>query len=181
MNRTRRPVPEAKGDSLPRRSSFEGSTPGCHKRQRSLSRAGCHLRKSLRLGRWQPLRRRRQSAQGNMAHCGYCAHCRRSIRLGHWALGVGAVMAPKLFLELVTQGRGGRATLAGVLLHRLVFFLHVLGPDGERDFAILAVDRDDLGLDAVAVLQYGTRVFDAIARYIGGAQITFYLVGELDY
>ncbi|MCR4300261.1 MAG: Rieske 2Fe-2S domain-containing protein [Sulfuricaulis sp.] len=31
------------GDSFPRRSSFERSTPGCHKRQRSLSRTGCHL------------------------------------------------------------------------------------------------------------------------------------------
>src|SRR3990167_637134 len=77
----------------------------------------------------------------------------RHLPAGRRISGIGAVMAPKLFLELVAQGRGGRAPLAGILLHRLVLFLHVFGPDGERDLAILTVDRDDLGLDAVAVLQ----------------------------
>jgi hypothetical protein len=73
-------------------------------------------------------------------------------------------MPAQLLLELVAQGRGGRTALARVFLHRLVLLLHVLGPDGKRDLAVLAVDGGDLGLDLVAILQRGTGVLDAIAR-----------------
>src|SRR3989344_999311 len=38
------------------------------------------------------------SAQGYIVHCGFCAHCRKSIRLGHWALLSGILL--RLFVPL---------------------------------------------------------------------------------
>src|SRR5688500_9015466 len=70
-------------------------------------------------------------------------------------------------------GRARAATrLRGVLLQGGLLFGGVLLLDRQVDGAALAVDVDDHHLQLVAFLHVGAHVLHAVARDLGGAQVT---------
>src|SRR5579862_1113548 len=79
------------------------------------------------------------------------------------------------------RGAGARAALRGVLLQGGGLFGRVLLLDGQVDRAALAVDVDDDRFDRVAFLQVGADVLDAVARDLGGAEVTLHVLLELDH
>src|SRR5690242_4843077 len=94
------------------------------------------------------------------------------------------VLAAQLRLEERAQVRGARARARGlrrVALQRLRLLRRVLLLDGELDGAALAVDVDDDGLDGVALLQVRAHVLDAVAGDLGGAQVRFHVLLDLDH
>src|SRR6185437_6797505 len=81
-----------------------------------------------------------------------------------------AITADLLFQQVSQTGPGGRR-LGAVALHCLCLFVDLLGLDGQRDRARLAVDTGELRLDFLADLQHRARVLDAIAAELGGTQL----------
>src|SRR5688572_5061346 len=79
------------------------------------------------------------------------------------------------------RGAGAAARLGGVLLHRRGFLGRVLLLDRQVDRAALAVDVDDHRLDLLAFGQVLAHVLDAVARDLGGAQVSLHVRGELDH
>src|SRR5258705_1067314 len=102
-------------------------------------------------------------------------------------------VAPLLFLVLRSaqlrlqqraqvRGAGARAAaLGGVLLQGGGFFGRILLLDRKVDGAALAVDVDDDHLELFALLEVRAHVFHAIARDLGGAQVTLDILLQLDH
>src|SRR6185295_2170324 len=84
------------------------------------------------------------------------------------------------FLEQVTQAGARRRLFGTVVRNRLGLFVHFLRLDGQRDRTRLAVDAGEPGFDFLADLEHGARVFDAVTRELGGAQLAFDAVAEVD-
>src|SRR5260221_381953 len=90
----------------------------------------------------------------------------------------------QLRLQQCAQVRGAGARAAGfrsVLLERRLFLGRILLLDGQVDRTALAVDVDDDRLHRVAFLEVRAHVFDAVARDLGGAQVAFHVLLELDH
>src|SRR6267142_436276 len=113
---------------------------------------------------------------------------RNKFGLGH----AGPRIPPRLLLRvLVVQFRlqeraqvgasraGGAFALE--LGHRLVLLGEFLLLDRKIDGPVLAVDVDDHGVDAVAFLQMGAGVLDAVAGDLRGAQVTLEVAAQSDH
>src|SRR5690349_12699071 len=85
-----------------------------------------------------------------------------------------------VLLEQVAETGAARRRLGAVALHRLGLVVRLLRLDGQRNGARLAVDAGELGLDLLADLEHRARVLDAIAAELGGAQLTFDAVAQVD-
>src|SRR6185295_10976172 len=110
---------------------------------------------------------------------------RDQFRLGHaslpspWRyarlfLRVGAALVPLGAQQRAEVGGAGarRGVLAAQLLHGVALLRQVLRLHRKVDRAVLAVDVDDHRLHAVAFLQVLGEVVDAVARELGGTQVT---------
>src|SRR5688572_14358726 len=78
-------------------------------------------------------------------------------------------------------GAGAAAGLRRVLLEGRLLLGRILLLDRQVDRAALAVDVDDDHLQLVALLQVGADVLDAVARDLGGAEVSFHVLLELDH
>src|SRR5665213_164996 len=87
-----------------------------------------------------------------------------------------------LLLEQIAKtGPGGRGRRIGAItLHRLGFFVHFLGLDRQRDGARLAIHTNEFRLDLIADVEHGTRIVDAIAAQLRGAQLSVDAVTQVD-
>src|SRR5579863_1350997 len=88
--------------------------------------------------------------------------------------------ADVLLQQLAEAGPGGGSGLGAVALHRLRLLVRLLRLDRQRDGARLAVDAGELGLDLLADLKYRAGVLHALAPELGGAQLPFDAVAEVD-
>src|SRR5688572_2453336 len=93
------------------------------------------------------------------------------------------VLGAELGLQQRAQvgGAGAAAGFRGVLLHGRLLFGRVLLLDGQVDRTALAIDVDDHGLDFLAFLQVLGHVLDAVAGNLGGAEVPFHVLLELDH
>src|SRR4051812_8185680 len=86
-----------------------------------------------------------------------------------------------LFLEQVAQaGAAARALLGAVARHRFLLLVDFLRLDRQRNGARLAIHAGEAGLDFLAHLEHGARVFDAIAAQLAGTQLTLDAAAEVD-
>src|ERR1700678_1227931 len=90
-----------------------------------------------------------------------------------------SILARDLLFEQISQaGSGGR--IGPVVLHRLLFFVNVLGLDRQRNAAALAIHVGELGLHFLADFQQQPRILDPVARQFGGAQLAVHAVAQID-